>query len=223
MLVTKEQVDTKVATLKEYSISKDALTASLFFPLEVAIESYFSADKGGISLIMEEVVEYMYFDIDRRTTKHEAEFDMKLPSNFPTGYDDVTKCFYQFAGLLSMDNDTFFDAFVYGLPEGAEAASVEGGDGSGKEEIPLSNPYLDEWASEITAAIKGDEANVQALDDWLQNSGGSCDLISLLEEQGKIVERLPLKEKARQIYYDRKVLEVIKTKGLSTYIPSYFR
>lgn len=217
-MITKTQVLAKLDKLKAYSIEQDELTGPLFSPVYSAVDSYFSVSSAGLAQALTEVVQYMYNDLARRSTIHEFEYEMKLPNNYPVGYNNVVDCFYKFASLLGMSNATLFEAFVYGVPEG-----VRDSEGGGGTEVPISNPYLTTWATEITAAVNTDLQAVQTLADWCKNSGGNYDLICLLENQGRIVSQLKQKEKARTIYLDRRVLEVITARNLSVYIPTYLR
>ena len=217
-MITKTQVLAKLDELKTYSIEQDAQTEPLFSPVYSAIYSYFDNQSDGLAQALTEVVQYMYNDLTRRSTIHEFEYEMELPSNYPVGYNNVVDCFYKFASLLEMSDTTLFEAFVYGVPEGT--GDSEGGGGT---EVPISNPYLTAWTAEITAAVNTDLQAVQTLADWCKNSGGNYDLICLLENQGRIVSQLKQKEKARTIYLDRKVLEVITARNLSVYIPTYLR
>lgn len=217
-MITKEQVLAKFDELKAYSIEQDELTEPLFSPVYTAIDSYFSNQNADLAQALTEVVQYMYNDLTRRSTVHEFEYEMKLPTNYPVGYNNVVDCFYKFSSLLAMSNATLFNAFVYGIPEGAGVR--EGGGGT---EVPISNPYLTTWATEITAAVNTDLQAVQTLADWCKNSGGNYDLICLLENQGRIVSQQKQEQKARTIYIDRKMLEVITARNLSVYIPTYLR
>ena len=213
-MITKNEVITKLDTLKNYSVAVDPATESLFQPVYSAISSYFSSSSSELVTALEDVVKYMYNDISRRTTEYENNFDMNLPNDFPKGYDDITKCFYTFEELMTTNVNEFHNAFVYGVPE--SATGEEGG-----EPVPLSNPYLTRWASEITSAITGDLDNVKNLAEWCLNSGGSCDLISLLEEQGQITKSKSMKEIATIIYQEKKLLDVIASRNLKVYKPSW--
>ena len=210
-MITNNEVITKLNALKNYSVAVDAATESLFQPVYSAISSYFSSSSNELVTALEDVVKYMYNDISRRTTEYENNFDMNLASDFPDGYDDITKCFYTFTELLTVDKTTFNDAFVYETPMNE--------DGTSGEPIPVSNPYLTKWASEITSAITGDLDNVKNLAEWCKNSGGSCDLITLLEEQGQMTKSLSMKEIATIIYQEKKLLDVITSRNLKVYKP----
>lgn len=218
MIVTKIAVLEKLNALENYSVAVDPATESLFAPVYNAVSAYFAGSSEGLAAALEDVVQYMYNDIARRVTKYEFEFDMHLASDFPAGYNDITECFYQFAELLTVEEGSFFNAFVYGVPEGATS---EGG--GAVAEVPLSNPYLTRWAAEITAAITGDLENVKALAEWCKNSGGCCDLVCLLENRGRITESKSVKEIAAIIYHDKKLNEVIAARQLQVYLPTYFR
>lgn len=209
----------KLDALKAYAVAADPATATLFAPVYAAANTYFNGDNSGLAAALEDVVKYMYNDIFRRTTVYENDFEMHFAENYPTGYDDVSKCFYQFCELLTVTESSFFAAFVYGVPEGAD-----GEDGSGAAaEVPLSNPYLDRWAAEITAAITGDLANVQMLAEWCKNSGGCCDLVCLLENRGRILSSKNVKEIAEVIYNERLLLAVAEARNLKIYVPTYLR
>lgn len=212
-IIAKETVLRKFERLKAYSVAANNLTAALFAPVETVITSYFDGNTAGLSAALEDVVKYMYNDVSRRTTVHEFEYDMKLPNDFPVGYNDITECFYQFEELLTVSESSFFNAFVY----------AEGATGEGAAAIPQSNPYLDRWAAEITTAITGDLENVKALAEWCKNSGGCCDLVCLLENRGRTLESKSVKEIAAIIYYDKKLHEVITARQLEVYLPTYFR
>ena len=151
----------------------------------------FTGDNVAMVQALEDVAKYMYNDIYRRTTTYQFKFDMGLSTNYPQGYNDIEQCFYQFTELLTVTEQQFFNAFVYGLPPNDPMAT---------EQIPLSNPYLDRWTTEITDAVDGDLQNVQALAEWCKNSGGKSDLICLFENRGVVTNQLNVKDIATIIY-----------------------
>ena len=215
-IIRESDVLNKLDELKKYSVAVDPATEVLFVPMYEAVNAYFNGDDTQMVVALEDVVKYMYNDISRRTTVHENEFPMGLPTNYPDGYDDITKCFYGFTELLTISESSFFDAFIYGIPEG------DTGEGTATE-VPQSNSYLEKWTTEITAAITGDLQKIIALAEWCKNSGGSCDLICLLENRGRAVYQLTVKEIAKMIYVDRKLNEVIQHKNLKVYMPTYLK
>ncbi len=215
-IIKESEVLHKLDALKSYSVAVDPATESLFEPVYEAVDAYFNGDDAQMVTALEDVVKYMYNDISRRTTVHENEFPMELPKSFPLGYEDVTECFYGFMELLAVTESSFFDAFVYGLPEG------DAGEGTAAE-VPLSNSYLEQWTKEIIAAITGDLQNVTNLAEWCKNSGGRCDLICLLENRGRVLTQTTVKEKAKIIYVDKKLLEVIVQRNLNVYVPTYLK
>lgn len=212
--MSKESVLKKINALKEYSVTADAATGILFEPVFVAVEKYFNGNNAAMVQALEDVAKYMYNDIYRRTTTYQFEFDMGLSTNYPQGYNDIEQCFYQFAELLTVTDQQFFNAFVYGLPPNDPMAT---------EQIPLSNPYLDRWETEITDAIDGDLQNVQALAEWCKNSGGKSDLICLFENRGVVTNQLNVKDIATIIYRDKRLIDVVAARELPVYIPSYFK
>ena len=215
-IIKESEVLHKLDALKSYSVAVDPATESLFEPIYEVVDAYFNGDDAQMVTALEDVVKYMYNDISRRTTVHENEFPMELPTSYPVGYEDVTKCFYGFMELLAITESSFFDGFIYGLPEG------DAGEGMAAE-VPLSNSYLEQWKKEITGAITGDLQNVTNLAEWCKNSGGSCDLICLLENRGRVLTQTTVKEKAKIIYVDKKLLEVIEQRNLNVYVPTYLK
>lgn len=215
MLVEKSAITQKLNNLLAYSKSQDAKNAgaieALFSPVLAAVNSYFDSANPALSSALNDVVQYMYFDINRRTTKYENEFDDNLPTNYPTGYTDVTLCFHQFDGLLNVSNAAFFSAFSYAAGD------------TGTDTVPQSNSYLTAWAAEIQSAVQGDLTKVQTLADWCKTAAGNADLISLLEDRGGILESKTQKEISDMIYIERKVLAIVQSKNLGTYIPSFYK
>lgn len=217
MLIEKTMVVQKLNELLAYSKGRDDKNANaieaLFSPVFTVLNSYFDNQNPSLGTALNDVVQYMYFDIDRRTTKYQNEFEQGLSNDFPIGYNDVTLCFYQFETLLGVSNSTFFSAFVYGIPA----------DGSGTDDVPQSNSYLTNWETEIQNAISGDLSNVKTLAEWCKYSGGNADLVSLLEDRGEIVESKSQKEVSDLIYIERKVLSIVQSKNLGTYVPSIYK
>ena len=208
---TKDEITAKIASLKAYSVAKNAKTGALFNPLESAADEYFSGNKSAVSSACEDVVKYMYNDISRRTTVYEHEYDTKLATDFPTGYDDITECFADLSGMLEVSNETFYAAFVFG-PD--PVTGVTG---------PLSNSYIDEWTEELEEAKTGDTEKVLALAEWCKNSGGSSDVIDLLEDKGEEISSLSREEIATKIYREKKLLDAIGILGLATYVPTFLK
>ena len=207
----KAEVTAKIAALKAYSVAQSSATGALFAPLEAALTAYFETGSPAISKACEDVVQYMYNDISRRTTIYEHEFETNMATDFPTGYEDVTECFADLAAILAVNDTTFYAAFVFG-PD--PVTGIVG---------PLSNSYLDTWTALLTEALTGDLARVKALATWCQNSGGSSDMIDLLEDRGNEIYSKTREEIANSIYIDRRMLEAINDRGLSTYVPTYLK
>lgn len=207
-LYTKDQILEKIAVLQAYSEAKDARTAALFTPLISAANTYYG-DKSVVGAALEDVVKYMYNDISRRTTVYEHQFDAQLPTNFPVGYEDIRDCFANLEEVMTASEETFYAAFVFG-PD--PVTGVTG---------PQSNSYIDSWTALLTSGVTDDQAKVKTLADWCCNSGGSADVIDLVEDKGNEVFSLSREEIVSQIYVDKNLLAVIDAFGLSTYVPSY--
>ena len=202
MVITKSAVLNKLAELKAYSVSRKPSVAGLFAGVEAAVEEYFSAG-GGYGTVMSEIVQFMYFDIARRNTVYEHQFDLGLRTDFPVGYYDVGECFYQFPEIMSVSNLQFYNAFTL------------------DEMGLLTNPYLTSWQEVIPLQGEQDAQRLNALNEWCQNSGGNADLVSLLEDQGRVVSAMAGVEIAREIYLNRNVKKIIVDRNLSVYIPTY--
>lgn len=210
MVITKQQILDKISQLKAYSIGKDPATGALFTPYEQAVNNYFSGT-ADIDRPLTDVIKYMYNDIWRRNTVYERNFPLSLPTDYPTGYNDITECFYQFSELLSISNETFYAGFVF-----------ESSGGEQPTQVPTSNKYLEKWTPEVQQAKASDKSNIEKLAEWCKNSEGNSDVISLLEDRGRIVSTLEMREIADIIYIDRKLLNIIKQLNLAVYIPSYY-
>ncbi len=207
-LYKKDQILEKIAVLQAYSEAKDARTAALFTPLISAANTYYG-DKSSVGAALEDVVKYMYNDISRRTTVYEHQFDAQFPTNFPVGYDDIRDCFANLEEVMMASEETFYAAFVFG-PD--PVTGVTG---------PQSNSYIDSWTALLTSGVTDDQEKVKTLADWCCNSGGSADVIDLVEDKGDEVFSLSREEIVSQIYIDKNLLAVIDVFRLSTYVPSY--
>ncbi len=218
-MITQAEVLTKLTEFQTYSETQAPANKTYFDTIistfKTTINSYFSRDNSKLNTIMKELAFWLYCDIQRRTTKHEYEFNENLPTDYPVGYDNIEKCFYQFAELLSISDESFYAGWILAVPDPDTA-------GTGIA-VPQSNTYLTKWTTEITDALTGDFEKVQNLSDWCQNACGNSDLISLFEEQGNTTERLTIKQIADQIYCTKKLLNVINSLSLSVYVPSYIK
>ena len=208
---TRPEIVSKIAALKAYSVARNASTAAVIAPLEAAAADYFDGGSAAVSAACEDVVKYMYNDIARRTTIYEHYFDANLPTEYPTGYDDVTECFADFSGIMAVSNAAFYAAFVSATDPETGVSGI------------VSNTYVDTWVTMLTQAKTGDVAKLNTLAEWCKNSGGSSDVIDLLEDKGNEISSKSREEIAAIIYMDKKLLEVIYARGLSTYVPSYLQ
>lgn len=207
-MISLSEVNAKIDSLKAYSVSQNATTETLFTPLYTATTSYFQASTD-ISSQLREVIKYMYNDIYRRNVVYQYNYDVSLPTDYPTGYTDIRECFYTFSALMSISNETFYTGFVFSS--------------SGTSQTAVSNSYIDSWVAEIGQAHTTESSNLAALADWCKNSEGDSDLISVVEDRGTITSSLTMKQIATMIYIDRYAKEIITEKSLTTYIPSYLK
>ena len=218
-MITKEQVVEKLDTLKEYSVEQDPATEPFFEPVYTAVNSYFSANPS-LEDAMRDVIKSLYMDIMNRTTICSNHLDYGLPTNFPKGYNDLEKCFYQFASVFKATEKAVFDAFVYGVPETSATSTRTGGAG---QKVPTANPMLTAWTAEITAAPQTDIDNLNAIAEFCKSGAEGSSLIRLFEDPGKLEQMKSTSDLANIIYIERKATSVIKARKLKTHIPTYLK
>lgn len=215
-MITKEQVVKKLDTLKEYSVKQDPATEPFFEPVYIAVNSYFSANPS-LEDAMRDVIKSLYMDIMNRTTICSNHLDYGLPTNFPKGYNDLEKCFYQFTSVFKATEKAVFDAFVYGVPETSATSTSNSRAG---QKVPTSNPMLTAWTTEITAAPQTDVDNLNAIAEFCKSGAEGSSLIRLFEDPGKLEQMKSTSDLAQMIYVERKATSVIKARKLKTHIPT---
>ena len=206
-MYSQEEIEDRIATLKEYSVEKDSATASLFTPLETAVQTYFNASND-MAEALRDVVKYMYNDISRRTTVYETEWPDNLPTDSPAGYSDLRECLYGFDELMSISEETFSSGFSYASASDGGAATVS------------ENTYITKWTADITAYASSVADSLSNVAVWCRDAGGNSDLIDLLEDRGTVVSSMTRDEIAEEIYINRGVLEIIEAFGADVYIPT---
>lgn len=215
MLYSKQQITEKIDELKEYCKENSPYKNmdgsfdwdSFFVPLYATVNSYFSANMDDVSDEVNYLIQAMYCDILRRTTKYENDdqFNFNISTAYPNGYSDVRNCFYDFSHIMNTNNETFLNSCTLDITTFA-----------------IESELLDTWISSIATGHASDLQKVTTLAEWCANSGSCCDLINLLEERGKLLEMKGTRENAKIIYIDRHVLDVIRWFSLSSYIPTYY-
>lgn len=215
-MITKEQIIEKLDTLKEYSVKQDPATEPFFKPVYIAVNSYFSANPS-LEDAMRDVIKSLYMDIMNRTTICSNHLDYGLPTNFPKGYNDLEKCFYQFASVFKATEKAVFDAFVYGVPETSATSTSNSRAG---QKVPTSNPMLTAWTAEITAAPQTDVDNLNTITEFCKSGAEGSSLIRLFEDPGKLEQMKSTSDLAQMIYVERKATSVIKARKLKTHIPT---
>lgn len=215
-MITKEQIIEKLDTLKEYSVKQDPATEPFFKPVYIAVNSYFSANPS-LEDAMRDVIKSLYMDIMNRTTICSNHLDYGLPTNFPKGYNDLEKCFYQFASVFKATEKAVFDAFVYGVPETSATSTSNSRAG---QKVSTSNPMLTAWTAEITAAPQTDVDNLNTITEFCKSGAEGSSLIRLFEDPGKLEQMKSTSDLAQMIYVERKATSVIKARKLKTHIPT---
>lgn len=216
MLYSKEQLYAKIDEFKAYCKDNSPEIAgatgafnwdSFFSPLYASINAYFTADMSDVSNEVNFLIEAMYADLLRRTTKHEFDYQFKfnISTNYPQGYSDLRDCFHDFSNIINTSNETFFNSCILDITA-----------------FTIKSDLRDSWIAAIGTAHTSDYEKVSTLANWCADTGSCCDLINLLENRGKILEINGTRENAKIIYIDRHVLEVIRLFNLTSYIPTYY-
>lgn len=221
-MLTQTEIIAKLDTLKTYSIAQkpqfEQYYIALMQPVYTAINTYFSTIPEGMIEALENYVFQTYCDIHTRSIVYENPVEgASLPTDYPTGYNDIRDCFYQFEWVNEITPEAFFNAWVEGIPVDPETQLPTG------ENQPLSNPYLTQWASEISTAHAPEVEAVVNVNTWCETNAGSLNLINLLEDQGRILQSSGTQQVANKIYNEHGLLDVLNTRGYSVYIPTYLR
>lgn len=212
-MITQNEVVAKLDELKTQSItdnpSRSALIETTMQPVYDLVQSYFSTQSPELKQALEDLVFYLFCDIQRRTTVREHNFDCGYPTDFPEAYWDIRKCFYTFP-LMEVSNGDFSDAWKFTSDPVTMAVTAE-------------NPYLTTWESELKTAPADDVTRIKSVTDWCQGACGNSNLIHLFEDEGIIIQSLNTQKIARRIYNTRYLQEVIRDRNLNVYIPTYLR
>ena len=221
-MLTQTEIIAKLDTLKTYSITQkpqfEQYYIALMQPVYTAVNTYFSTIPEGMIEALENYVFQTYCDIHTRSIVYENPVEgASLPTDYPTGYNDIRDCFYQFDWVNEITPETFFNAWVEGIPVDPETHLPTG------ENQPLSNPYLTQWASEISTAHAPEVEAVVSVNTWCETNASSLNLINLLEDQGRILQSSGTQQVANKIYNEHGLLDVLNTRGYSVYIPTYLR
>ena len=219
-MLTQSEIIAKLDELKAYSIAQkpqfDQYYTSLMESVYSAVNTYFNTVPEGMIEALENYVFQTYCDIHTRSIVYEFPVEgASLPTNYPTGYNDIRDCFYQFDWVNTITSQAFFNAWVEGQPTDPITGAPEG------DIHPLSNPYLTEWGSDI--AHTGEVEAIVAVNTWCENNSGGTMLIDLLEDQGRILESKETQVIANTIYNEHGLLEVLHSRGYNVYIPTYLR
>lgn len=221
-MITKQEVINKLDALKAYSVQQkpdfETYYTELMQPVYDAVNAYFNTSRSNFVKPVTEYVFQAYCDINVRNQQWEIDIPYNYPTDYPTGYNDLRDCFYSFNSLLSITNEQFFNVWVEETPTTGGTDSTGGGT---LTPVPVSNPYLTTWQTEITDAPTGELSKINACVEWLKNSGDNTILIDLLEDRGTLISSMEREDIALMIYNDRHVLEVLNERNISAYIPSY--
>ena len=219
-MLIQTEIIAKLDELKSYSISQkpqfEQYYTDLMESVYTAVNTYFDTVPSGMIEALENYVFQTYCDIHTRSIVYEFPVEgASLPINYPTGYNDIRECFYQFDWVNEITPQAFFNAWIEGQPTDPITGLPEG------DIQPLSNPYLTEWRSDITH--NGEVEAIVNVNSWCETNAGSLNLIHLLEDQGRILNSKGTKEVANTIYNEHGLMDVLNTRGYNVYIPTYLR
>lgn len=213
VLYTKQQLIDKVDGFKTYCIESGELPPlakldTTFSALYNAINTYFTVGFGAISGEINCLIQFMYCDILRRSTRHEFDnqFNFNISTDYPQGYSDLRNCFHDFSNIMNTTNQAILDACVID-----------------PSTFTVTNDLSDSLAATVPATHDNELEKITTLANWCRDTGSCCDLINLLENRGKLLEIKGTREIAKMIYIDRHILECIRFFNLTSYIPTYYQ
>ena len=220
-MISEADVKAKLKELLDYSMSQNdgyrEFYPDLMAPLETAVSEYFSTPNPSMPKALKDCVFYLFCDMFRRDFVREKKFGRPYPTDFPETYSDVRKCFYTFP-IMSVTPQDFYKAWVIGIPEGGDG---ESGGGVPPQSQPISNPHIDAEIEGLSTAPADDLTAVNSLSSWCQDASMDSDMVSLLEDEGAILQSPNRQEIAKSIYLEKGMLDIIETRGFEVYIPSY--
>lgn len=218
---TKNQVLSKLNEFLSYSVTQEPDFESEFTglmqPVITAVNGYFNTDRSAFKKPLDDLGLFLHNELWQRGAKWEGNFDMGLGTNPPESYNDLRKLFYQFP-LMRVAPETFYSVWVWGVPEGS---GEEGG--ATLDPIPLSNPLITSWVTEITSYPQTELKNIDSLATWLETSMSQSGNVMLWEEAGALIEAPETKDIAKTVFIDRGLLEAVNILSLPVYIPTHLR
>lgn len=224
-MITKDQVLQKVNELTAYCEAngyEGGGYAGFISALTPAITQYFNSTSAELEENVRDLIFKLYNDIMMRDTTYERPVGKPLPTNFPKGYDDLTKLFDgagAFDAILSISPDTFLNGFPVEVATDTEVASEDGD--STETIIVKTNPIIAEWTTAISTAHNAEINGIQAIMNFCERCAFGQALIALFEDRGKMTQTKDKQALAKEIYIDMKVKEVIETFNLDVHIPTY--
>lgn len=205
----------KLNELKQFSIDKNSMYENGFVSIiegaKQTVTEYFNCDRSQFKKPLEDLCLYAYNDLWQRNAKFEFEFEMNFDPNIPNCFNNFRLLFFTFQNLMNVDNATFYDAWIYetdaitGLPK------------------PSKNAYLDLIVSELKTACENELKEVQTLSKWIENDLQGGSMVSLFENQGKLLNVMNTEQIANEIFIKRGLLEAVTTLNINIHIPTYLR
>ena len=214
-MILQNELATKLANMNTYAAShgKDtSMLAELNAPLIAAIDAYYKLD--GVETGVKACILALTHSQIRTGIVYEDGFEVDVDSSkAPLGYGDVTELFCTGSDILNTSDSQYTNSI--------KLVQVMDVDGVTVLTEHYESPLVDAWVAEFTTEsnpISGLPGRLNAIAEFA-NGSGLMDPIKLIVEPSKMVSVPDLKEIAKDIYWNRKYLDVIEAWNLGIYIP----
>lgn len=214
-----DEIIAKIDALRDYSAKgKYDNYADKMQELYTAVNSFYERDRSQLKNSLEDLVLFVHNDIWMRNAKFEYEFNKNFRNDYPDSYFDLSKLFVDdfFVSIVNTTNEEFFNAWT------EKQIGFDNINHSGIYELD-SNLLVEEWIETIPTDDSSTLENIDNLAKWCELDLQGSNMISLWENQGKILSQKDTKEIAQIIYINRKLKEMNDVLDIGLYIPTYLR
>ena len=210
-MLTQKDFTEKINGFKDHTVKSGLdpyLLSDLLAPLNTAITKYFSEDITNavsvcITALTHAQIRTGIVYVDGSTVGSNA-------GNEPTGYEDIRELFNVGAEILETSNEVFTNSIVEVTP-----ALEDGTTGTMYYESSLVSAWLSQFSVAGTYLL----ADLSKIAEHA-NSVGLGNLVKSVLEPSEIASVPSLVDIAKEIYFKRHYLELIKSWNLDIYVPS---
>lgn len=210
-MLTQKDFTEKINGFKDHAVKSGLdpyLLSDLLAPLNTAINKYFSEDITNavsvcITALTHAQIRTGIVYVDGSTVGSNA-------GNEPTGYEDIRELFNVGAEILETSNETFTASVVEVTP-----TLEDGTTGTMYYESSLVSAWLSQFSVAGTYLL----ADLSKIAEHA-NSVGLGNLVKSVLEPSEIASVPSLVDIAKEIYFKRHYLELIKSWNLDIYVPS---